>query len=95
MKQIVACHESFVTLGKKSKLFPFACIWHEGVNGRNKEDLISTFYAFLLSNRDANTMTIKLDNSDKTNLFEVKAKGLIFQIKTFEFIFSMHIIYIY
>jgi len=66
-KRIVAYHESFVPLGKKSKLFPFACIWHEGINARNKEDLISTFYAFLLSNRDANTVTIWLDNCSSQN----------------------------
>lgn len=44
-KRIVAYHESFVPLGKKSKLFPFVCVRHEGINGRNKEDLVSTFYA--------------------------------------------------
>lgn len=45
-KRIIAYHESFVPLGNNSKLFPYACIWHEGINGRNKEDLVSTFYAF-------------------------------------------------
>lgn len=68
-KRIIAYHESFVPLGRNSKLFPFACIWHEGtrISGRNKENLISTFYAFFLNNRDANTMTIWLDNCSSQN----------------------------
>lgn len=44
-----------------------AVIWHEGVSGRKKEDLISTFYAFFLHNRDLRNVTIWLDNCAAQN----------------------------
>nr|CAI5849076.1 unnamed protein product [Callosobruchus analis] len=44
--RIVEYNESFVPLGKKSKTYPWAVLWHEGVAGRSKDDIISTFYAF-------------------------------------------------
>lgn len=66
--RIVAFNESFVPLGKKlRKLKPVAIIWHEGVAGRKKEDIISTFYAFILNNRDQEKITIWLDNCTAQN----------------------------
>ncbi|KAF0695234.1 Uncharacterized protein FWK35_00038743, partial [Aphis craccivora] len=67
IKRIVAYHESFVPLGKKGNLQPFACVWHEGISGRKKEDLISTFFNFFSHHRDANTITIWLDNCSSQN----------------------------
>lgn len=66
-KRLTTYHESYVPIGTKSGLKPFACIWHEGISGRNKEDLISTFYAFLKNYRDAKNITIWLDNCSSQN----------------------------
>ncbi|XP_039282015.1 uncharacterized protein LOC120350888 [Nilaparvata lugens] len=47
-KRLVAYNESFVPVGEKSKHKTFATVWHEGISGRKKEDIVSTFYAFFL-----------------------------------------------
>ncbi|VEN33902.1 unnamed protein product [Callosobruchus maculatus] len=65
--RIVAYNESFVPLGKKSKTYPCAVLWHEGVAGRSKDDIISTFYAFFQANRDIKHITIWLDNCSSQN----------------------------
>lgn len=66
--RIVAYNESFVPIGKRYKnVHACAIIWHEGIAGRSKEDLISTFYAFFLANRDMNKITIWLDNCSSQN----------------------------
>lgn len=67
--RIVAFNESFVPLGK-SKLpnkIPIAIIWHEGITGRSKEDIISTFFAFFIHKRDDVEITIWLDNCAAQN----------------------------
>lgn len=62
-KRIIAFNESFVPVGKKQKnLKPHAVIWAEPIAGRKKEDITSTFHAFLLNNRDAECITLWLDN---------------------------------
>lgn len=60
--RIIVFNESFVPVGKKQKIKPFACLWHECVSGRKKEDLVSTFHAFLLHMRDRENIIIWLDN---------------------------------
>ena len=56
-------NESFVPVGKKQKNFSsFPALWHEGIFGRSKDELISTFYQFLLSKRDTKHITLCLDN---------------------------------
>lgn len=67
--RIVAYNESFVPLGKRVKhsAKPLAVIWHEGISGRNKEDIISTFHAFFQKNRDAENVTVWLDNCAAQN----------------------------
>lgn len=66
--RIVLFNESFVPVGKKQAATkPFASIWHEGISGRKKEDLISSFHAFLLHNRDAEKITLWLDNCSAQN----------------------------
>nr|CAI5862461.1 unnamed protein product [Callosobruchus analis] len=65
--RIVVYNESFVPLGKKSKTYPWAVLWHEGVVGRSKDDIISTFYAFFRVNRDIKHITIWLDNCSSQN----------------------------
>lgn len=65
--RIIAFNESFVPLGKKSHIHPWAALWHEAISGRTKDNIISTFYAFLLENRDRTSVTIWLDNCSSQN----------------------------
>lgn len=66
--RVIVFNESFVPVGAYSKAFkPLAVIWHEGVSGRKKEDIISTFYAFFRNNRDTHYITIWLDNCAAQN----------------------------
>uniref|UniRef100_A0A2S2NS37 DUF7869 domain-containing protein n=1 Tax=Schizaphis graminum TaxID=13262 RepID=A0A2S2NS37_SCHGA len=66
-RRIIAYHESFVPVGCNSNIKPLVCIWHEGTTGRNKEDIISTFYAFIKKQRDISTLQIWLDNCASQN----------------------------
>lgn len=66
-RRIIAYHESFVPVGKVSSHKPVACIWHEGITGRNKEDSISTFYIFLKTKRNIPVIKIWLDNCASQN----------------------------
>ncbi|KAF0757081.1 Uncharacterized protein FWK35_00012167, partial [Aphis craccivora] len=43
------------------------CIWNETISGRNKEDLISTFYAFFKELRDRTHIALWLDNFSSQN----------------------------
>lgn len=65
--RIIAFNESFVPVGQKSSKPSFAAIWHDVTSGRSKVDIISAFYAFLLSVRDSNHLTIWLDNCAAQN----------------------------
>lgn len=67
IKRLVAYNESFVPLGSKSQLKPYAVLWHEGISGRDKEDIVSCFYSFLKRHRDAKEITIWLDNCASQN----------------------------
>ena len=45
-KMLVTFHKSFATLGmffKTKAILPTGVIWHEGISGRNAEDVASTF----------------------------------------------------
>lgn len=66
-QRIIVFNESFVPVGKKQQIKPFACLWHECISGRKKEDLISTFHAFLIAMRDFENITIWLDNCSGQN----------------------------
>lgn len=62
-RRIVAFNESFVPVGStKMSCPPFAVLWHEGISGRKKEDIISTFHAFFLHNRDEKKIILWVDN---------------------------------
>lgn len=50
--RLTVYNESFVPVGKKRNSKPFAALWHEALFKRNKEELISTFYQFIISKRD-------------------------------------------
>lgn len=66
-KRLIAYNESFVALGSTKKLPPFAVLWNESISGRNKEDIISAFFAFMLSQRDVNCFVFWLDNCSSQN----------------------------
>ena len=63
-RRIIALNESFVPLGTKGggKEIPMAVLWHEGIAGRKKEEIISAFYSFFLYKRDQRVVTLWLDN---------------------------------
>nr|CAI5858334.1 unnamed protein product [Callosobruchus analis] len=65
--RIIVFNESFVPVGKAKCTKPLAVLWHEGVAKRNKEEIISAFYAFFRKNRDVEHITIWLDNSSAQN----------------------------
>lgn len=66
MPRVIAFNETFVPIGKSQEK-PIAFIWHEGISGRSKDDITSTFYKFLVSIRDAENVTIWLDNCAAQN----------------------------
>lgn len=66
-QRIIVFNETFAPLGSKQNLEPLAVLWHECVSGRKKEDLISTFHAFFLRNRDAKFIVLWLDNCAAQN----------------------------
>lgn len=61
-RRIIAFNESFVPLGNKPAAKPMAVLWHEGLSGRKKEDIVSAFHAFFISQRDAKVIVLWLDN---------------------------------
>lgn len=66
--RLVVFNESFVPLGyKTADIMSFAAIWHEGISGRKKEDIICAFRAFLMNFRDLNKITLWLDNCAAQN----------------------------
>lgn len=65
--RIIAFNESFAPVGNNHNLKPLAVVWHEAVTGHKKEDIISAFYHFFLSNRDASKITVWLDNCSAQN----------------------------
>lgn len=66
--RIICFNESFVPLGKQTKnKKPVAIIWHEATAGRSQSDIISSFNKFLLLHRDAQEVTIWMDNCAAQN----------------------------
>ncbi|CAG9814597.1 unnamed protein product [Phaedon cochleariae] len=66
MPRLIAFNETFVPL-ETSKEIPYAFIWHEATSGRSKDDIISTFYNFLVAVGDVERVTIWLDNCAAQN----------------------------
>lgn len=67
-QRLVAYNESFVPVGSKNKnIKAMAALWHEAIQGRKKEDIISAFYKFFLSQRDAKKIILWVDNCSSQN----------------------------
>lgn len=64
--RIIAFNESFVPVGT-SKNPTVAVLWHEAIAGRKKDDIVSTFFAFLKTLRDLEDVVIWLDNCSGQN----------------------------
>lgn len=65
--RLIAFNESFVPIGDNNCAKPLAVIWHEAISGRKKEDIISTFYKYFLSNSTVKMFTMWLDNCSAQN----------------------------
>lgn len=66
--RLVAYNETFVPLGQFTNANPvLAVVWHDAVAGRKQEDIVSTFRAYMLSKRDADCITLWLDNCSAQN----------------------------
>ncbi len=66
--RLIAFNESFVPIGDNNKAVnPLAVVWHEAISGRKKEDIISTFYKYFLTNSEVKKFTLFLDNCSAQN----------------------------
>lgn len=66
--RLIAFNESFVPIGDNNNTVkPLAVVWHEAISGRKKEDIISTFYKYFLSNSKVKKFTMFLDNCSAQN----------------------------
>lgn len=66
-KRVRVFNQTFAPLGSTKIMPVFPCIWHDGIAGKKKEEVISSYHAFLLRNRDANEITIWCDNCAAQN----------------------------
>lgn len=60
-------NQTFAPLGSTKHNPVFACVWHDGIAGKKKEDVISCYHTFLLKYRDATEITIWCDNCTAQN----------------------------
>lgn len=69
--RLSAYNDTFAPLGgienNPSTSKPVAILWHEGVSGRCKEDIISCFYKFFVLKRDLEECVMWLDNCSSQN----------------------------
>ena len=61
-KRIVMFNETFAPLGGSKNEKPAGMLWHEGISGRNAEDVASVFLTYLREFENIHDTTIWLDN---------------------------------
>jgi len=63
-RRLIAFNETFANVNEhlSKNHNNFVVIWHEAISGRKGSDIASTFWYFLLANRDAKKIIIWLDN---------------------------------
>ena len=70
-RRLTAYHETFASVGKKTKRRnkekTISVLWHEGITGRNQEDIISTFCKALEHERDKEHIIYWMDNCSSQN----------------------------
>ena len=64
-RRIVLFNETFAPAGGHGS--PLGYVWHEGIRGRNDEDIASTFVKFLASLGNTSTLVIWADNCTAQN----------------------------
>ncbi|KAG5874401.1 hypothetical protein JTB14_016768 [Gonioctena quinquepunctata] len=67
IKRLTTYNESFVPSGSNSQNKPFAVLWNGAISGRDKEDIISSFYTFFPKYRDSSKIILWLDNFSSQN----------------------------
>lgn len=65
--RIIVFNQSFVPIGKKQNKLPVALLWHEGLTGRQKGDLVTMYYNFFLEMRDYENIVLWVDNCSSQN----------------------------
>ncbi|CAH1100908.1 unnamed protein product [Psylliodes chrysocephalus] len=60
-------NETVMPFGTANILNSTAVVWHEALIGRKKKNIIDTFYAFFLTIRDIENVTLWLDNCSTQN----------------------------
>ena len=55
-------NESFAPLGGSTRGKSIGVLWHEGISGRNAEDVASAFIALIRSLKVIDTIVLWLDN---------------------------------
>lgn len=89
LPRIIAFNQSFVPVGKFQKdEKPVAVIWHEGIAGRSKVDIISTFYAFFITHRYEEHIVLWLDNGLTQNKSWELFAFFVFIVNTYDFNFK-------
>lgn len=66
-KRLRVFNQTFAPLGSTKMNPVFACVWHDGIAGKKKEEVISSYHAFFLKYRDAKEITIWCDNCAAQN----------------------------
>ncbi|KAK4882975.1 hypothetical protein RN001_006294 [Aquatica leii] len=66
-QRISVFNESFVLLDKAKNQKTFACLWHDAIAGREKEEIVSSFNAFFLHYRDIKHFVLWVDNCSGQN----------------------------
>ena len=66
MQRICGYNETFSPIGKSFGK-SWACIWHQGVQGRNDEDITSAFVKFIQQHRDLEHLVLWMDNCTSQN----------------------------
>ena len=83
--RLIAYNETFATAGiSQNKLLPFAALWHEGIRGRGKEELRSTFTQFIMFHRDSDKFIIWLDNCAAHNKNWAFLSFLVYIVNSFQ-----------
>ena len=64
-RRLTVFNETFAELGSGKR--DIAALWHEGISGRQDEDLASTFHSYMLKMRDLKRVVFWLDNCGAQN----------------------------
>jgi len=66
-RRLVAFHETFAPIGSVPKRPVVSALWHEGISGRNAEDLASVFIKVMQHLRDVRQFIFYVDNCGAQN----------------------------